>query len=303
MCCSAKSVESESAVATGVESNVVSPASDSKPTSEVTASDSVSAYAYVQEKFQPMIISREGGWTGQTYQEALSFCGTKTRDGRPLVLCDFSVYCPLGPEQGPYGGTVDESTSWAPVSNVHNWWVSVGTDSTTCMFFRSPEWGLSGVDNEEITRHIMCCNDVIGGGVSEEDTESSPVVVATDGSDSVDPYEYVEQVYQPAWFERGDGWAGQTYEEALAFCGTKTRDDEPLILCDFQAYCPLGSQQEPYSGSFSDPSGTSWAPISNDHNTWVSISTDNPCMLYSVMNEGRKPDWGMTGKDNEEITR
>lgn len=106
------------------------------------------------------------------------------------------------------------------------------------------------------------------------------------------------------WFDRSSGWVGQTYESALAFCSSIRPGEKDYTLCDFQAYCPLGPSSAMFGGFHDDESNSvSWAPISNDHNTWVSISTDNPCMLYSVMNEGRKPDWGMTGKDNEEITR
>jgi hypothetical protein len=63
-----------------------------------------------------------------------------------------------------------------------------------------PDWGMTGKDNEEITRHVMCCNEpkvmsVIGGigghDIGEEissSDESEPAVVAVEESKPVVQY-------------------------------------------------------------------------------------------------------------------
>jgi hypothetical protein len=49
--------------------------------------------------------------------------------------------------------------------------------------------------------------------------------------------------------------------------------------------------------------GGSWAPVIDGPNDWVSIGSDNSCVLWSDVHEGDAPDWGETGENNEANTR
>ena len=48
------------------------------------------------------------------------------------------------------------------MKNDFNTWVQVGSDDDLCLLYsyhagHAPEWGLVKGDNEQQTRHIMCC--------------------------------------------------------------------------------------------------------------------------------------------------
>ena len=63
----------------------------------------------------------------------------------------------------------------------------------------------------------------------------------------------------------------------------------------------MGNGENPSYGPKDEPNG-SWAPISDDPNAWVQVSTENTCLTYEYVNN-KNPQWGYSGEDNEEITR
>lgn len=239
-------------------------------------------YAFA-ETYQPVWFDRDHTWTGQTWDEADAFCKSKQN----ARLCPYEVYCPTGPNHLPYGGVRPESTVWAPMSDSRNSWVSV-SGQNTCVTYMvlnliNPSWGLTGQDNEEMTRHVMCCrdpNDVVASdgqdsnvAVSDvvlENLQSSAEAIASDAVDttasdagatsSVQPtpmsdenrdklYQAVSKEYKPMAFTRERGWTGQTYTSALMFCAAQ----ESKILCPYMVVCPLGPNGMPVSGMLHVP--------------------------------------------------
>ena len=137
------------------------------------------------------------------YDEAFEFCSGK---GPEHDICPYSVICPDGPLKLPYGGSQAEKTSWAPIYHPFNSWVLV-TEPQVCVKYQNlnpknhPAWGLTGVDNEDLTRHIMCCE------MPDDDTPDN----SQQAEDSVgEAYSYVMGTFVPRFFDRADGWDGKT---------------------------------------------------------------------------------------------
>ena len=105
----------------------------------------------------------------------------------------------------------------------------------------------------------------------------------------------ISAAYRPIWFDRSTGWKGQSYQEALDFCGSYNQ----YIPCPYEVYCP--QNKELISGVM-DHEGESWAAVINMHNEWVQVGTDNECELFTDK-YGKEPDWGVNGGNNEMITR
>jgi hypothetical protein len=103
------------------------------------------------------------------------------------------------------------------------------------------------------------------------------------------------QHYNPTWFDRETGWKGQTYQQSKDFCNKLNG----YIPCPFVVYCPgdgtkvLGGRKD---------GGESWAAVIDAENEWVQVGGGGECNLYSA-SEGETPVWGVTGDNNEEITR
>ncbi|KAL3801043.1 hypothetical protein HJC23_002336 [Cyclotella cryptica] len=115
----------------------------------------------------------------------------------------------------------------------------------------------------------------------------------TDGSEVLtqaqresEEYQRVVETYKPLWYERGDGWDGQSYDEAILFCASNSR-----ILCPYEAYCPLGPSTVPLGGG--QRASQSWAPLIDNENGW--------CKEWKDMYTG-SPSWGETGAGSEIIT-
>ena len=73
------------------------------------------------------------------------------------------------------------------------------------------------------------------GGNAEDDASQVSIEAIpsppTDGHENSAPYEYVSQNYHPNWYERTDGWRGNTYDEAVTFCASQTNGNEKMMLC------------------------------------------------------------------------
>lgn len=253
------------------------------------------------------------------------------------VPCPYEAYCPEGSGKEPYGGSKAEVGGWAPILNTPNDWVMIGYSLNHCkkyseMFDDPPSWGQNG-GNAENTMHIMCCRSMDGVASSDaagieststtvDDTTApssivqvaasttpkptdertpSPIPVPTPGFTeedynlASDEYSFAE-TYQPEWFDRNQGWSGQTWEAADTFCKSKMN----ARLCPYEVYCPTGPNHLPYGGV--RPESVVWAPMIDSNNAWVSVSNQNTCVTYTVLNL-INPSWGLTGNGNEEMTR
>lgn len=148
--------------------------------------------------------------------------------------------------------------------------------------------------------------------VVTEETEAISVLVSH-------TLEETQEKYQARWHDRSKGWKGQTYSEAIRFCA----DNGSYIPCPYEAYCPMvrfyaisllvffccfnslfifwmqGPGKHIVGGMRSTQS---WAPMIDVPNGWISVGPENTCMPYNNFNAA-PPDWGLTGENNEEITR
>jgi len=298
------------------QSNVVAGNENSSPETADDAMASVNQldelFYTVSSAYRPIWYDRTTGWQGQTYQEALTWCDAYNN----YIPCPFEVYCPN--QKSLMAGKLDqEGESWAPVINQENEWVQVGTGGVCQLYSErygtKPDWGVTGANNEAITRHIMCCrahalpHDEVPQQQSDEyviKATNPPLRPPTDAIEQHDEesefnLEMLEvsltQHYNPIWFDRETGWKGQTYQEARDFC-QKLND---YIPCPFVVYCPgdgtkvLGGRKD---------GGESWAAVIDANNEWVQVGAGGECNLYSAT-EGETPAWGLTGENNEEITR
>lgn len=65
----------------------------------------------------------------------------------------------------------------------------------------------------------------------------------------------------------------------------------------------MGKGTDPITGPKDGPNGGwSWAPVSDDANSWVQVSSRDTCLPYEYIHD-EKPMWGLNGQDDEEITR
>ena len=169
--------------------------------------------------------------------------------------------CPFANLDTPLGGvaTDEPGGSWAPISDMDNSWISIGLNNTCeqyrVIFGEAPSWGITGEGNEELTRHVMCCDstqtasgevevDVVMPTVAVEggDGDDSQVsgeeevsvvmpTVAVGGGDEMDlVYQSTMLLYNPSRFDRLSGYTGQTYQDAVSFCSAKS-----LFLCPYAA--------------------------------------------------------------------
>lgn len=124
----------------------------------------------------------------------------------------------MGPGTHLYGGAKNEDTSWAPLIDVPNGWVQVGSGGT-CELYNSlyphpPLWGLNGQGDEDLTEHIMCCDSGFTTVAETVDYISKPALYTTPTAIE----EHVLSKYHPVWLGRKHGYDGTTHEESMDFC-------------------------------------------------------------------------------------
>ena len=204
-------------------------------------------------------------------------------------------------------GVREDGESWAPVADSQNDWVQVGKDGECNLYSNSekekPAWGTTGENNEEITRHIMCC-DGAGGGDDAGDSESSPSQPPP--SAMTEWEQQIQDAHRPSWFSDRLGWEGTTHEDAKAFCESIPRGSggDTLHLCPLQAYCPNGPRDaKPLFLQMDAFEGEQWAPLSNGENAWVMVGTLNrdpssTCRSYMELHH-KQPSWGLDGSRTE----
>jgi len=241
---------------------------------------------------RPLWYDRSSGWTGQTFDEAALFCSGK---GLNNDICPYEAICPEGPLNLPYGGAKDEDErieSWAPINEPFNSWVQVSTWQS-CVQFKdlmpkdSPSWGLTGLNNEDITRNIACCNmDYVSLGSGQTESHSADV------------YGAVVKKYSPKWFTRNDGWTGQSYNHAIEFCASQ----DSFIPCPYEASCPAGEGTSP-TGYVGEDVISAWVPIMDIPNGWFHIGNvkdSYSCVQYNSLHD-TPPWWGLSGKFDIDI--
>jgi len=107
--------------------------------------------------------------------------------------------------------------------------------------------------------------------------------------------------YSARWHDRDSGWDGRTYTDAFKFCA----EHDSSVPCPYEAYCPLGPNEHVVGIDSIKRHGigaVGYAPIVDVPNGWVSIGTEQTCVPYNAFNP-YPPEWGMTGRGNEEMTR
>ena len=187
--------------------NTIDPKTRSSPpqnTEQTNLSESQAAAEYARaESHHPTWYNRSHGWTGTTYIEALEFC---TEGGKQL--CPYEVYCPTGPHHIPLGGyrggtdgSDAESSSRAPISNVINGWVQVGSKNPCVQYTILNDEGGSDKSEEAAAVDNMILDEMIAEeeGVEKNDSKQ----LGDDGLVSfdvgkVDNNEQAEQVISTA---------------------------------------------------------------------------------------------------------
>ena len=272
-------------------------------------------YEYTAAKYLPLEFDRSKGWNGRTFIEALQFCGALPG----YEICPYAAICPMGPDSQPLGGVKDEiKGSWAPILDGANDWVHIGLENQCIRYShqhgKPPSWSITGVGNEEITRHIFCC---LLPEEDDEEVDSENILpgfageigsVSTTTADDV-PSQEEEQLtlsepeiydaaifkYFPQKYNRENGWTGSTYDEASLFC-----EDIGYAICPYAAICPLGSDTQPLGGYLNSDIDQTWMPVSDTQNDWVQVGESNSCILFSGENP-EPPEWGITSTPESEV--
>mmetsp|Transcript_27007 Transcript_27007/g.57005 ORF Transcript_27007/g.57005 Transcript_27007/m.57005 type:complete len:693 (+) Transcript_27007:57-2135(+) len=252
-----------------------------------------SMYQEVEDKFQIVSFNRSEGWAGHTYGEALEFCARKSSK----IPCPYEAICPMGPNGLPIGEVED---GWVPIMDSANGWVQTG-HKNTCMKYTDmkphpPLWGITGKENEAITRRIKCCDELEGIGTFQDEHPKIDQITETE--------EGIMTTMHPIWFGRKDGYHGTTHEEAELFCRTIAK----MHLCPVEAYCPNGPRQSKVLYLQKDAfEGEQWAPVSKYNNedtgigsNWIMVGMKDgdplsTCSQYEQLNDFKSPPWTADG--------
>ena len=158
----------------------------------------------------------------------------------------YEAYCPLGPGAHLLGGRRGEGESWAPIIDVSNGWVQVGSDNT-CMPYNAlhvvpPAWGL-GIDENDSgigvdVSHVMCCHepeDNLGWVLEDEQKPQVNVEEARTESEQT-----VINMFHPVWYSRRDGYQGTVsfhfFPESIRD-GVGIKADYCTFPTDHSTYC------------------------------------------------------------------
>jgi len=357
MAAMAQDMEKEKDAATGTTTGTTTTSTTSTPPPDDYDDDKLDMiFQSVSEAYRPIWYDRTTGWTGTTYAASLLFCSSVADGGTPeYAPCPYEVYCPgRAPHHRLWGGIMDNGgESWAPVLNGENEWVQVGTgnkgkqggggtdnddddndDVGVCELYserygQTPEWGYTGVADEEMTRHILCCRrhplleDGSDGGETqqtdqvgqeEEEEEEEEVMDAEnveeeqhEGEELTAWEQQIREKHNPVWFDNQLGWQGTTHADARAFCNTVAPHGQhgaTMDLCPIQAYCPNGPNDD---DDASKPlylhkeafEGEQWAPLDSGDNAWIMVGMLNrdpssTCRSFKELHH-RDPSWGLDG--------
>eukprot|EP00571_Detonula_confervacea_P001621 CAMPEP_0172329010 /NCGR_PEP_ID=MMETSP1058-20130122/60654_1 /TAXON_ID=83371 /ORGANISM="Detonula confervacea, Strain CCMP 353" /LENGTH=794 /DNA_ID=CAMNT_0013046155 /DNA_START=85 /DNA_END=2470 /DNA_ORIENTATION=+ len=263
----------------------------------------------ITTKYAPKWFDRSQGWMGLRYIDGIAFCASQDS----YIPCPYEAICPNGMDSAPTGGNRNDTEAWAPIIDVPNGWVNVGSSSevSSCTDYNSvhanpPLWGVSTnhgstPDDVDHAPHVMCCRAPPPGDINSFDhiqgsqdpdfqlseisgiatTEISSNTVSTPTDIDRNEQDVLDKLH-PVWFGRKHGYHGTTYEEAADFC--KLVGD--MHLCPREAYCPEGPKTKPLFLQRQAFEGEQWAPmfdtpvnreLSTDkkENSWVLVGTIN----------------------------
>jgi hypothetical protein len=170
-----------------------------------------------------------------------------------------------------------------------------------------PSWGVTGENNEEITRHIMCCQGApyIDGLTQTIPSTSNSASIVDNHATMTEMEVEISDLHNPVWFSSDAGWAGTTYDDAKAYCESCAIDGvETLHLCPLSAFCPNGpTNTKPLYLQMDAFQGVQWSPISDRFNSWVMVGKaddEDPltCLTYMQM-YNHSPEWGLDGSRPE----
>ena len=150
------------------------------------------------ENVRVMKFDRNTGWKGQKYLDGISFCATQGSK----IPCPYNVVCPQGSDGDSVLGGVEPG--WVPIIDAPNAWARVGNATGTCVKYSDiepypPSWGLNGIDNEEITRHILCCDEL----EKDNNVEMDDTVMILNPAEEI-----ILDTMKPIWFGRHEGYHG-----------------------------------------------------------------------------------------------
>ena len=270
---------------------------------------------------------RGTGWLGQSYPEALEFCNAQTPGFRP---CSYDTICPNGIDSEPKHGyrVGGENGAYVPTGDKDNSWVRISAEPGPSCITSEPSWGLVKEGSEVITRFIACCPATADTGTTADvnapansqpadaksiDAKPSNSQPADAQSANDQPADVKSNAAQPAnaepddsnpasaatstpihWYGRNTGWLGDSYPEAVEFCGEKTAGHRP---CLYDTICPNGIDSEPTDGYRSGGVNGIWVPIGDKDNNWVRVSEQpgQSCITS-------EPSWGTTKGGSDPFT-
>lgn len=242
----------------------------------------------------------------------------------------------MGPNNPPFQGRKDDSSTWSPYLSGNNDFVSVGQEDT-CVKWTSRMPGTPNLSDQSLpgstffSKYILCCNHVMG--ISDQidgqaQVQASPPpspkptseivpdevgqIYAQVGAGFHSACKYFSltllrvrtssqaaQTYKPVFYNRESGYTGVSFQNALDFCDSKINNEgNQMTLCNFVSLCPLGTDSLPIGGVKTDPGGA-WVPTIEKE--WISVSSDTKCTPYSFLHPD-KPYLGQGGGDIPQIT-
>lgn len=268
----------------------------------------------------PMWYDHSKGWNGGSHEDAIQFC-SKQGDDKPMALCPYDAYCPHGPTNIALGGADMEFATqeqYAPYYGDDEHWVLIGrfnnARTTTCLdykqlFGEDPPWGTDD-SRKELKQHVLCCS------TSDTLQASSVVAIQTTSSSStttttttIPAVEAATSIDTGTWYGVSDGWSGGSRIDAIKFCYNKGEDADgiPLMLCNYEAYCPNGPSRPVSSGNSNigvNESTEQWAPTLSKPNHWVLVGKrgDNDattCLDTWQLEGDDDPEWGKDSSKSE----
>ena len=166
---------------------------------------------------------------------------------------------------------------------------------------------MTGDNNEEITRHIMCCQGApyIDGLILTIPSTSNSASIVENDTTMTEMEVEILNLHHPVWLGTDAGWAGTTYDDAKKFCESyESFTNGTLHLCPLSAFCPDGpTNTKPLYLQMDAFQGVQWSPIGDSFNSWVMVGKaddEDPmtCLTYMQM-FNHSPEWGLDGSRPE----
>merc|ERR1712085_73124 len=185
-------------------------------------SHSSGAYGAVIEKYTPKWYTRDDGWTGRSYTNAIEFCAAQDS----FMPCPYEAYCPKGEGFSPTGYDGKEE-AWAAIMDISNGWVSNSCVEYNSLHDVPPWWGISGKFDTDLMPLIMCCKEPLDGVISDNAVSNGDTPSLSVATPKTLTEQKILEEMNPVWFGRRHGYHGTTLVEAASFC----RNIGDMVLC------------------------------------------------------------------------